>query len=201
MTPSATLLYLRTPLGRAAAFSPETKLSDQLKSMLKAVDGKTSVSALVMQFADADAAGLLEQLEGLGLIKLRVERADDARLLATVQPPQLMSTAPELIEHASIAAGQFDNLPAVSRLAALPAEDPVPQTALARIVDVMSTFVLTHMPQQSFTVLSRLDGIKTLSELQAELLDYAVLVKAAGSAGLVHMAELTERVQEATAAA
>lgn len=200
MTPPAKLLYLRTPPGRAAAFNPETKLSEQLKSMLKAVDGKTSVSALVMQFADGDAAGLLAQLEASGLIKLRVERPDGVQLSAAVQPRQMLSAAPGSTEISSTVLGQAVDLPPDSGLAALPGEEQAPQTSLARIIDVMSTFVLTYMPQQSFSVLSRLDQIKTLPELQNELLDYAVLAKAAGSAGLVHLAELTERVQEAAAA-
>ena len=64
----------------------------------------------------------------------------------------------------------------------------------------MSTFVLTHLPQQAFTVLGKLEGFKTLDELQAELPDYSMLAKASGPAGVVHLAELTERVREAAAA-
>ena len=77
MTATRTLLYVRTPQGRAVAFTPDAKLSPELKAMLKAVDGKISVAELVVQFADADAADLLGQLDVAGLIKLREDRSID----------------------------------------------------------------------------------------------------------------------------
>jgi hypothetical protein len=197
MTRNTTLLYVRMPAGRAAAFSPDASLTPELKAMLKAVDGKSSVSALMIQFADQDAADLLGQLESAGLIRLREERTND------FQRPDVQANLPanEILASSNPPSPAAD---ASSKLSATPAVLTVmpepPATGLGRIVDVMSTFVLTYLPQQAFTVLSRLEGFKTLDELQAQLPEYAALAKSSGPAGIVHLADVAERVREAAAA-
>ncbi len=201
MTATRTLLYVRTPQGRAVAFTPDAKLSPELKAMLKAVDGKISVAELVVQFADADAADLLGQLDVAGLIKLREDRSIDFQNNAAA--PLAIPPAAPVADFAPTDAGQLEPLSASAMANSLPATQPQPaelNTGLALIVDVMSTFVLTHLPQQAFTVLAKLEGFKTLAELEAELPDYSVLAKASGPVGVVHLADVTERVREAAAA-
>lgn len=201
MTATRTLLYVRTPQGRAVAFTPDTKLSPALKAMLKAVDGKVTVAELVVQFADADAADLLGRLEVAGLIKLREDRSNDFQNNAAA--PLANTPAALFADFALTDTGQLEPLlesaVANSPPATLPQSAGL-NTGLALIVDVMSTFVLTYLPQQAFTVLAKLEGFKTLAELEAELPDYSVLAKASGPVGVVHLAELTERVREAAAA-
>ena len=200
MTAKGTLLYVRTPQGRAVAFTPDAKLSPKLKAMLKAVDGKVSVAELVVQFADADASDLLGQLDVAGLIKLREDRSTDFQNDAAARVTQ---PAAQIADFAPTDAGQLEPLSASAMANSLPAakqQSARVNTGLALIVDVMSTFVLTHLPQQAFTVLAKLEGFKTLAELEAELPDYSMLAKASGPAGVVHLAELTERMREAAAA-
>ena len=197
MTVTRTLLYVRTPQGRAVAFSPEAQLSPMLKAMLKAVDGKVSVTELLLQFPQADAADSLEQLEQAGLIKLREDRVGEFQ--KPPAPSLTSQSAPSSQGFVETAAAPLE--PAVAAGADRIEELSIaPSTGLARIVDVMSTFVLTHFPQQAFTMLAKLEGFKTLDELEAGLPDYAVLARASGPAGVVHLAEVTERVREATAA-
>lgn len=164
--------------------------------MLKAVDGKVSVAELVVQFADADAdaADLLAQLDRDGLIKLREDRAIDFQSFAALPTPDFAATDKGLLE--LVATSQ-----AASTSLAPTIEAPTPNTGLDLIVDVMSTFVLTHIPEQAFSVLGKLETVRSLNELQAELPTYSALATACGPAGLVHLAELTERVREAAAAA
>ena len=197
MTATRTLLYVRTPQGRAVAFSPDAQLEPKLKAMLKAVDGKASVTELIVQFPDLDAADALGQLEQAGLIKLREDRIGDFQ--KTAVPPALNQATLNVEAFVETAASQLQ--PIKTNVAISPPEFLTePSTGLARIVDLMSTFVLTHFPQQAFTVLAKLEGFKTLDELEAGLPDYAVLAKASGPAGVVHLAEVTERVREAAAA-
>jgi hypothetical protein len=194
MTSTTTLRYLRTPLGRAAAYTPDAKLSVALKAVLKAVDGKTSVSALVVQFPQYDAANLLSQLEDAGLIKLREERVEGFPPSGLMPDLLVWPTSTDLKAHsfAVTSAGKLAPLQAV----------PQDQTVarLARIIDVMATFILTHMPHEAFTLLGRLEGLQTLGQLESELPDYSKLATASGPAGVVHMADLTERLREAAAA-
>ena len=165
--------------------------------MLKAVDGKISVSELLVQFADTEAADSLEQLEQAGLIKLREDRVNDFQ---TAPAAPLISQSSVLSE-AFFASASSPLQPIDAAASNQPAELLLePSVGLGRIVDVMSTFVLTHFPQQAFTVLAKLEGYKTLQELVAGLPDYAVLAKASGPAGVAHLAEVTERIREAMAA-
>ena len=189
--------YVRTPMGRAAAFSPDAKLSPKLRVLLKAVDGKTSASALVVEFPEHDTTDLLNQLEKAGLIKLRVERLSDVEPLGFV--PELFDFPDAAVAEepffAATVAGGLEQLPAFH-------EAPSVQSAanVARIVGVMATFVRAHIPQQAFTVLAKLESLQTLDELKAELPAYSLLAKESGPAGIVHLAELTERLREADAA-
>lgn len=197
MTATRTLLYVRTPQGRAIAFSPDAQLLPKLKAMLKAVDGKVSVTELLVQFPDTDAADLIEQLEQAGLIKLREDRIGEFQ--KPLAPPLTSQTTFNIEAFGDTAAAPLElAVPATAnQIEELSIE---PTTGLARIVDVMSTFVLTHFPQQAFTLLAELEGYKTIDELEAFLPNYAVLAKASGPAGVVHLAEVTERVREASAA-
>lgn len=193
MTGHTTLLYVRTPTGRAAAFSPDANLTVSLKTLLKAVDGKASVSALGIQFPNHDAPKLLEQLEKAGLIKLREERLSDFQNTGV----NAESTFGTLFVSSDILSVTAEN---ELHVALSTAELGLAPTGLEKIVDLMATFVLTYLPLQSFTILAKLEGFKTLDELKAELPEYAVLAKASGPAGLVHLADVTERVREAAAA-
>lgn len=198
MTANRTLLYVRTPQGRAVAFTPDAKLSPELKAMLKAVDGKISVAELVVQFADADAADLLGQLDVAGLIKLREDRSNNFQ-----STPVSAAAAPltwPAADFVNTDAAPLADRQALSGGSAAVLMPNSPSTGLALIVDAMSTFVLTYFPQQAFTVLAKLEGFKTLAELEADLPDYSVLAKASGPVGVVHLADVTERVREAAAA-
>lgn len=180
-------------MGRAAAFAPDAKLSVNLKAMLKAVDGKASVSALMVQFPEHDAADLLSWLEAEGLIKLRVAP------MADFQPSGWMSGLGDLPGAADVSEPAFADTSG-AELEPLNALQGAAGAGVSRIVDVMATFVLTHIPEQAFTLLAKMEGIQSLGELEAELPAYSVLAKASGPAGIVHLAELTERLREAAAA-
>lgn len=62
-------LFVRSPQGRIAAFSPTAELPAPLKTLLKAVDGKTATDALAAAHAGlGDVASLLAILRDNGLI-------------------------------------------------------------------------------------------------------------------------------------
>ena len=62
-------LFVRTPLGRVTAFNPATELPAPLKTLLKAVDGKTATTALMAAHAGlGDVDSLLAILRDNGLI-------------------------------------------------------------------------------------------------------------------------------------
>jgi hypothetical protein len=65
--------FVRTPLGRIAAFDPASRLPDELKTMLRAIDSPTSLDALSNQFPAWDnVTQLFEQLQNTRLIAEKV---------------------------------------------------------------------------------------------------------------------------------
>ncbi len=88
--PALANLYIRTPQGRVTAFNPATVLPARLKTLLKAVDGKTSTAALEAAHAAlGEVASLLAMLLDYGLIA-------DKNAVATFAsvPPALADTPP-----------------------------------------------------------------------------------------------------------
>jgi hypothetical protein len=61
--------FVRTPLGRIAAFDTASRLPEELKTLLRAIDGHTPLVTFSKQFADWESVvPLLEQLYRKGLI-------------------------------------------------------------------------------------------------------------------------------------
>jgi hypothetical protein len=79
--PNLANLYMRTLQGRATAFNPGALLPASLKTLLKAVDGKATTSALQATHAElGDVATLLAILQGKGLIADKDENSVRASL-------------------------------------------------------------------------------------------------------------------------
>jgi hypothetical protein len=86
--PKLASLYIRTLQGRSTAFNPGAELPAPLKTLLKAVDGKTSTSALELAHAGlGDVASLLAILQGNGLIADKNENSAQT------------SVAPDLVDN------------------------------------------------------------------------------------------------------
>lgn len=99
-----TVIYLRTPLGRATAFNPVSPLPELPKAVLRAVDGKMTAEAVVMQLSSlGDVENSLIQLHQLGLIadrnaalpKVRYQRSNSEGM------PQFVDTNMPLLEASS----------------------------------------------------------------------------------------------------
>jgi hypothetical protein len=93
--PNLAPLYTRTPQGRLTAFNPAAQLPAPLKTLLKAVDGKTTTSALQSAHtALGDVASLLAILQDNGLIADKNENSVRASLAPAPNP------APPLLDNA-----------------------------------------------------------------------------------------------------
>ena len=81
-------LYIRTPLGRVTAFNPAAALPAPLKTLLKAVDGKTTTMTLEAAYADlGDVVSLFAILEGNGLIADKNAAAAPASVVSAAVAP------------------------------------------------------------------------------------------------------------------
>jgi hypothetical protein len=215
--PNLAYIYIRTPQGRATAFNSAAKLYPQLKTLLKAVDGKITSSVLATDFAHlGDVEKLLLQLESAGFI------ADRSAAFAKVQDTKNTdavwnTTANPLVQSSMLTKQPIPGLPeenspstfAISQIAGWgpttssaleQAVAPKPDTLLDRmvgqVVDWMSTFMLTYMPEKAFTELSAIEKIRTPEQLIADLPRYEALVKPLGPTGTLHIEELNQLIQK-----
>jgi hypothetical protein len=210
--------YVRTPQGRAAAFGPATKLPQQLKTLLQAVDGKTASSVLSAQFAAlGNTTQLLSQLEIAGLIedKTKMERNTPFRQGADEiwGAPRGSHAKPALhiVANSGAASASMQRLLATplphadawQPTAAAGLDDSTPARSLEtilvdltqQVVDVMATFVLTYLPDQAFHVLTELETLRSPAQLKATLPSYESLARSAGQAGRQHIAELQQLME------
>jgi hypothetical protein len=216
--------YVRTSQGRAAAFGPATKLPQQLKMLLQAVDGKTASSVLSAQFAAlGNTTQLLSQLEIAGLIedKTKMERNTPFRqgadeVWGTQRSPQA-KPALHIVANPGAASTSMQRLLATplpradawQPTAAAGLEDSAPARSLEtilvdltqQVVDVMATFVLTYLPDQAFQVLTELETLRSPAQLKATLPSYESLARSAGQAGRQHIAELQQLMERQFASA
>ncbi len=63
-------VYIRTDEGQIAAYDPQSALPRKLKSLLKLIDGRTSLAVLEESLrAFGDVRGLVQSLDAAGLVK------------------------------------------------------------------------------------------------------------------------------------
>jgi hypothetical protein len=182
-------LYARTPEGQVAAYSTESALPRKLKSLLKLVDGKTELEVLVDNLkAFGDVRGVLQSLHAAGLLKMMGDGTPDAPL-------------PKLTDSfiGRDASSGPDTLP-VSRhstmMVAPDAANPARKQALARAVDLMANFVLTHIPTDSFSILKELEALESLEQLGATLGGYEQVIAHVGPAKQDHLSQVRQILRE-----
>jgi hypothetical protein len=203
--PALADLYTRTPQGRAAAFNPLANLPAPLKTLLKAVDGKTATSALATAHEKlGDVPKLLAVLQDNGLIADK--KAAFAKLgFAPGGGTGYVDSDRPLVEssHSSFdpaSQSQFSEAePAIwsnTSPGELAAPPPKPDGLLDRmaqqVADTMATFVLTHMPHKAFTELQGIESIYTPDQLKAALPKYEILVQPLGAVGKDHFLEINQ---------
>ena len=224
-------VFVRTEEGQEAAYSPQSALPRKLKSILKVIDGRTTIDAFETNLSSfGDVRAILQSLDMAGLIKL-VDGASnpgtpsaDAGASGAVTPNKPVSparsvSAPPTMAAASsapFAGAQFgawiepksagpdasnsismDSWQA-SQMAtqAMPAARQMQSPALQAIVDSMSLFVLTHLPDQSFQILKEIEEITSLELLAVTLGGYEQLVSVVGEPSVQHLKTIKQALRD-----
>ncbi len=68
--------------------------------------------------------------------------------------------------------------------------------ALTRAVDLMATFVLTHIPVDSFSILKELESLESLEQLGATLGGYEQVIAHVGPATQEHVSQIRQILRE-----
>ncbi len=203
------VFYERTDQGQAAAYDASSILPRKLKSLLKVIDGKTSQAVFANSLkAFGDVQGLLASLQSAGLIELREQAAQQpSQALASntlLQPSANGLAASIAIKfgfHANRDPANSDGFALTQGLHTQPQRaleiwQISPERAAQRendlqaVLEDMSSFVLTYVPDQAVTVLTELEQTTTMEQLAVLMGGYQLMVSAAGEQAVIHLNDI-----------
>ncbi len=218
-------VYARTEEGQLAAYSADSALPRKLRSILKVIDGKTTIEVYVESLrAFGDVRGVLKSLDIAGLIRpmsqlppgaAKAEQAGLATGASTSFRQSQQQSAPSSVmgffkrpgkgptdTDTQFAATRQELPSAVSRTS--PGTSTSTSTcasqeqslALGRAVDAMSNFILTYAPEHSFMVLKELEMLSNLEQLAVTLGGYEQLVKHIGVPAQEHLSSIKTLLRE-----
>jgi hypothetical protein len=209
------IIYVRTPEGQAAAYDQVSAMPRKLRSLLKVIDGKTSDDVFTTSLkAFGDVRGLLKSLLTAGLIQPLAE--DELSKLTASTPASATAASPapaQVQKNAALFAstapvGGFEQTQGAYPTQTFyhnttqatgqlnPEMRQAKQQALQGVLQTMSNFVLTQVPQHAFVILSELDDITSMEQLAVMLGGYELMVREAGPAAQPHVAQLRAVMRE-----
>ena len=204
------IIYTRTEEGQLAAYSPSSVLPRKLRSLLKVIDGKTPVSVYNDSLrAFGDVEGVLTSLQMAGLIRTvaqmfpstaAVVSSDTAPVGSTMvwgnTDSRLPSPAMSRNFGNSGVTGQNTQAGFSPSNTIASVSGPARSQALGRAVDLMSNFVLTYAPEQSFMVLKELEELTDLEQLAVTLGGYEMLMGHLGPVAQEHLLLIKQILRE-----
>jgi hypothetical protein len=197
-------VYVRTDRGQEAAYKPDSVLPRKLRSILKLIDGKTTLQMLVQNLQSfGDIRAILDSLTDDGLIRalpdgaqhvrvnMHASDAERQRLMASTNAADWLPTRSPYAEHSQAAPSAVGERhgwqnPSLTDTQALAVDDEK-AAALKAVTDNMAGFVLTHMPEQSFSLLKEIEDITSMELLAVTLGGYEQMVSHLGAASAEHI--------------
>ena len=187
----------RTVLGRLEAFNPQSELSHELRLLLKFIDGKRNQQDLQkLHSVGHYAHSNLQQLMALGLVQEEsdslshetIHAQDDVAYMPTI-PASLTPYGQTKTLLTLVIDQRSKNI--FQRRVAL----------LAQCKSDMETFLLVHAPRVALTLLSDIESITTLDQLEASLSTYEEMITATGRLGWTHVTQIRELLARDTQSA
>ena len=205
-------VYARTERGQQAAYDPQSEIPRKMKSILKVIDGKTTDEVYEEKLrAFGDVRGMLHSLSMAGLIRAVTAGADrvrsntgmsDAERAVLMQPRRADEWS---ATRSSFAQSTMQTASSNSRMGpetiAMPGSSNLQRElknsrALQSATDLMGSFVLTHLPEQSFQILKELEQLTTLEMLAVMLSGYEQMISHLGEAGVIHIRHVKQILRE-----
>jgi hypothetical protein len=204
------IYYVRTAEGQAAAYDATSAMPRKLKSLLKVIDGKTSLDVFANSLrAFGDVQGLLVSLQKAGLIELHhdgIESPAQTQTPAAQPEASLVSVIASKIGFGANRLGaDTDNFAQTQAIHTQPLSNleqrsnaadrqQERQQDLQLLVQDMSSFVLAYVPEQAFSVLSELEQISTVEQMAVLLGGYELMVRHVGEPAQIHLAHVRKAV-------
>ncbi len=205
-------VYIRTERGQQAAYDSQSEMPRKLKSLLKVIDGKTSNEIFEQKLrAFGDVRSMLHSLNSAGLITPVMEgihRVRENSGLSEAEREHLMQprNSDEWSQTRSASTQSFmRSTHANSRLesdtVALPGSSNLQSElksarALQSATSLMGSFILTHMPEQSFQILKELEELSALEMLAVMLSGYEQMIAHVGEPSVHHLRHIKQILRE-----
>jgi hypothetical protein len=205
-------VYARTERGHHAAYDPQSELPRKLKSILRVIDGKTTDDVYSEKLhAFGDVRGMLHSLNMAGFIQPVPSGAhhvrsnsgiSDAERAVLMQPRSTDDWSATRSAHASsifqttrVGSGIEPDTVALPQSSSLQFELKSAR-ALQSATDLMGSFVLTHLPEQSFQILKELEQVNSLEMLAVMLSGYEQMISHLGTGCDQHLAHIKQILRD-----
>jgi hypothetical protein len=203
-------VYVRTEEGQLAAYSPDSALPRKMRSLLKVIDGKTTVDVYTNSLkAFGDVQGVLKSLDMAGLIRPMsqlppgaVRAAEAAQtsgqasgantVWGTTKSNLSRSSQASTFKASQVNSNTQAGFKATRNADSMmsrndPSTDLARSQALARAVDAMANFVLLYTPEHSFVILKELEQMSNLEQLAVTLGGYEQMISHVGAPAADHI--------------
>jgi hypothetical protein len=177
--------FIRTVRGRLEAFNSRSELNDELRVLLKFIDGRRAISELQ------------KALKPHICTPANIQKLIDADLIVPADAWTDSSTdaKPGSKSYLPTKPAELSHFAAISQDATTESADQtayLTQNTLAEAKECMGDFVLRHTPQSAFLLLSEIENFKTIEQLQASLVSYEQLIRHAEIHAARHMRDLRQ---------
>jgi hypothetical protein len=203
------ITYRKTMQGRLDAFNNQSDLPQALRQLLLHVDGRTPFhrvqSYLGAQICSEANMSELVQRGYVRPLNNAIDDAFDFDEKCQANDTQHRPTIPAPLRFSLGQPQDISPSPSPSP-SPLQSQSPTPPTVsdvwhaqqvLDEAKDMMSDFVLTHIPQHAFSALKEIEQITSLVILGSSVDAYELLVKPTGMAGKRHIQQLRRITEDA----
>ena len=182
----------RTNQGRLEAFNALSALPDDLRLLLKFIDGKRDQQDLQRALKnDICSPANLQKLLDQGLVQ-EASHGHRKEENAGPQPHAYLPTLPAglspiqplHVDAQHIRSTRDDNAAIIN------------DALLTQVKSEMETFLLTHAPQVALQVLGDIERLTSLGQLEASLGSYQQMISATGILGMTHLRQVRARLNE-----
>lgn len=205
-------VYARTERGHYVAYDPQSELPRKLKSILRVIDGKTTQDVYLEKlYAFGDVLGMLHSLHTTGLIQPVAQGSQQVREASGISNPERVDVMqPRITDDWSATRSAYaSSTQQTLRNSGSSSRDTIPspqfsnlQTelkgalALQAATDLMGSFVLSYLPEQSFQILKELEEVTSLDMLAVILSGYQQMVSHLGESSIRHLEQVKQILRE-----
>ena len=205
-------VYARTERGQHVAYDPQSELPRKLKSILRVIDGKTTQDVYLEKLcAFGDVLGMLHSLHTTGLIQPVASNPEQVRSNIGITNAERVDAlqprgnddwsatrtpcAPSTLQ-TTRGNGSADRDTVPSPQSSSLQTDLKRALALQSATDLMGSFVLSHIPEQSFHILKELEEVTSLDMLAVLLSGYQQMVSHHGESSVRHLEQVKKILRD-----